>query len=102
MGSVRTSDLSRHTAKGISGIAMAETTGGRFGRLRGAGIGSSAGPVGALRGGIAGAIGGWWTGRGIAEAAEKLSGDDEAEFRTHYETSDSRVADRPYDDVRGA
>ena len=94
--------LGPHTGEPSLGDEIGEATGGIAGVLLGAGIGSSAGPVGTLLGGIAGAIGGWWTGRAIAEAAEKLSGDDEAEFRTHYESSDSRVADRPYDDVRGA
>jgi hypothetical protein len=94
--------LGPHTGEPSLGDEIGEATGGIAGVLLGAGIGSSAGPVGTLLGGIAGAIGGWWSGRAIAEAAEKLSSDDDSEFRTHYESSDSRVADRHYDDMRGA
>lgn len=81
---------------------IGEAAGGITGVLVGAGIGSSAGPVGTLIGGIAGAIGGWWSGRAIAEAAEKLSSEDDAEFRAHYESSPRRLADRQYEDVRAA
>ena len=65
-------------------------------------LGSSAGPVGTLLGGVAGAIGGWWTGRAIAEAAEKLSAEDDQDFRAHYESSTERISDQSYDDIRGA
>jgi len=94
--------LGPHAGEPSLGDEIGEATGGIAGVLLGAGLGSSAGPVGTLLGGIAGAIGGWWSGRAIAEAAEKLSEDDDAEFRTHYETSDRRLADRSYDEVRGA
>jgi len=93
--------LGPHTGKPSLGDEIGEATGGVAGVLLGAGIGSSAGPIGTLLGGVAGAIGGWWTGRAIAEAAEKLSADDDAEFRSHYESSNT-LADRSYDDVRGA
>lgn len=94
--------LGAHHGQPSLGDEIGEATGGIAGVLLGAGIGSSAGPVGTLLGGIAGAIGGWWTGRAIAEAAEKLSAEDDEEFRAHYESSGSRLADRSYDDVRGA
>jgi hypothetical protein len=94
--------LGAHRGEPSLGDEIGEATGGIAGVLLGAGIGSSAGPVGTLLGGIAGAIGGWWTGRAIAEAAEKLSAEDDEEFRRHYESSDARLADRGYDDVRGA
>jgi hypothetical protein len=94
--------LGPHTGKPTLGDEIGEATGGVAGVLLGAGIGSSAGPVGTLLGGIAGAIGGWWSGRAIAEAAEKLSVEDDEQFRAHYESSSDRVADRSYDDVRGA
>ena len=94
--------LGPHTGEPSLGDEIGEATGGIAGVLLGAGIGSSAGPVGTLLGGIAGAIGGWWTGRAIAEAAEKLSTDDDEEFRTHYESSETRVVDRNFEDVRGA
>jgi hypothetical protein len=94
--------LGPHTGKPSLGDEVGEATGGIAGVLLGAGIGTSAGPVGTLLGGIAGAIGGWWTGRAIAEAAEKLSTDDEEQFRAHYESSNATIADRSYEDVRGA
>ena len=94
--------LGPHTGEPSLGDEIGEATGGIAGVLLGAGIGSSAGPVGTLLGGIAGAIGGWWTGRAIAEAAEKLSTDDDEEYRSHYESSEIRVADRSFEDVRGA
>lgn len=81
---------------------IGEATGGIAGVLLGAGIGSSAGPVGTLIGGIAGAIGGWWAGRAVSEAAEKLSDDDEAHYRAHYDSSEHRLTDRSYEDVRDA
>jgi hypothetical protein len=91
-----------HTGEPSLGDEIGEATGGIAGVLLGAGIGSSAGPIGTLLGGIAGAIGGWWSGRAIAEAAEKLSTEDDEEFRGHYESTNTRLADRDYDDVRGA
>lgn len=94
--------LGSHSGEPSLADEIGEATGGITGVLLGAGIGSSAGPVGTLLGGIAGAIGGWWSGRAIAEAAEKLTAEDDAEYRTHYESSTERVADRSYDDVRGA
>lgn len=94
--------LGPHTGEPSLGDEIGEATGGIAGVLLGAGIGSSAGPVGTLLGGIAGAIGGWWSGRAIAEAAEKLSTDDDQGFRAHYESSSAKLADRNYDDVRGA
>ena len=58
--------------------------------------------LGALLGGIAGAIGGWWAGRAVVEAASSLSHEDEAYFREHYDNVPNRAADRAYDDVRPA
>jgi hypothetical protein len=55
-----------------------------------------------LIGGIAGALGGWWAGRAVSEAAETLAEDDVAYFRQHYESTPNRPADRSFDDVRGA
>ena len=94
--------LGEHRGEPSLGDEIGEATGGIAGVLLGAGIGSSAGPVGTLIGGIAGAIGGWWTGRAIAEAAENLRPEDDQAFRAHYESSSAKMADRSYDDVRGA
>lgn len=94
--------LGAHDDHPSLGDEIGEATGGIAGVLLGAGIGSSAGPIGTLIGGIAGAIGGWWTGRAISEAAEKLSAEDDAQFRAHYDSSPNRLHDRDYDDVRAA
>ena len=94
--------LGSHYSNPSLGDEIGEATGGIAGVLLGAGIGSSAGPVGTLIGGIAGAIGGWWSGRAIAEAAEKLTSEDDDEYRAHYEASRDRTADRDYESVRGA
>ena len=79
-----------------------EAAGGIGGVLAGAAIGSVAGPVGTLIGGIAGAMGGWWSGRAVTEAASKLTKEDDEYYRTSYESSPNRLADRSYDDVRPA
>jgi hypothetical protein len=62
-------------------------------------IGAIGGPVGLLLGGLAGAVGGWWAGRGISDAITK---DDDDAFRRHFESQAARLADRSYDDVRPA
>jgi phage tail tape-measure protein len=46
---------------------LAQAAGALVGVVAGAAIGTTAGPVGVLLGGIAGAIGGWWSGRALAE-----------------------------------
>jgi len=81
---------------------VGEAAGGISGGLAGAAIGSLGGPVGTLIGGLAGVIGGWWAGRSIAEAAKDYGDEDDRYYRTHYESSGSRVGDRTYDDVRPA
>ena len=81
---------------------LAEAAGSISGVLLGAGIGSAAGPLGILIGGIAGAIGGWWTGRAVSEAARGLTNEDESHYRQHFDAQPNRPADRAYDDVRGA
>jgi hypothetical protein len=56
-------------------------------------------------GGIAGAIGGWWTGRAISEAASNFSHADDEEFRADYETRDPgepSTPNRSYERVRPA
>jgi phage tail tape-measure protein len=79
-----------------------EGVGGIGGVLTGAAIGSAVGPIGTIIGGIAGAVGGWWAGRAVTEAASQLTKDDDDYYRTHYEKSPTRLADRNYDAVRPA
>jgi hypothetical protein len=81
---------------------IGEAAGGISGVIAGAAIGTVAGPLGTLIGGIAGAMGGWWTGRAIAEAATSISHGDDAHYRSHYESSPHRLADRRYEDIAPA
>lgn len=93
--------LGPHDSDPSVGDEVGEAAGGISGVLVGAGIGSVGGPVGTLIGGIAGALGGWWAGRAVAEAAGTLSSEDEAYYRSHYESTPG-LADRSYDQARGA
>lgn len=78
---------------------VGEASGGFLGAVGGMAIGSIAGPVGTLIGGLAGAVGGWWAGREIADA---ITEKDDAAYRTLYDSSTERLADRTYDSVRPA
>ncbi|MFL5575287.1 MAG: hypothetical protein ACJ79S_04895 [Gemmatimonadaceae bacterium] len=86
----------------VAGNLIGETVGGVSGIAAGMALGSLGGPVGAVIGGLAGALGGWWAGRAVAEAAHNYSEADDAAYRSHYESSPSRLADRSYDEVRPA
>ena len=81
---------------------IGEAAGGVSGVLAGAAVGSVAGPVGTIIGGIVGAMGGWWSGRAVSEAATAITSDDDAYYRRHYSSSPGMTADRRYDDVRPA
>ena len=81
---------------------IGEAVGGISGVLTGAALGSLGGPIGTIIGGIAGAVSGWWAGRAIAEAASHVTTSDEEYYRTHYERSGARLADRSYEEVRPA
>lgn len=81
---------------------VGEAAGGIGGAVAGAAIGSLAGPVGTVIGGVIGAMGGWWTGRTIAEAATRISQSDEDYYRTHYESAPDRPPTWKYDDVQPA
>ncbi|MDB4917369.1 MAG: hypothetical protein JWM95_5013 [Gemmatimonadetes bacterium] len=79
-----------------------EAAGGIGGLFAGAAMGLAAGPIGVLIGGIAGAMGGWWSGRAVMEAITMLSQNEDAYYRAHYESLPNRLADRTYHDVRPA
>lgn len=96
------SALGKHDDNPSHADEAGEAAGGIGGVLAGAAVGSVAGPVGTLIGGIAGAMGGWWAGRAVTEAASRLTRDDDEFYRTSYERSPNRLADRTYDDVRPA
>lgn len=79
-----------------------EGVGGASAGLVGAALGSLAGPLGTAIGAIAGAVGGWWAGRAVVDLASGISAEEENAYRAHYENSDSRLADRGYEDARPA
>ncbi len=95
-------NVDQHDESRTTGDEVGEAAGGISGVVAGAAIGSVGGPVGTIIGGIAGAIGGWWAGHAVAEAANNYTRDDDTFYRSHYEHSDNRLADRSYDDVRPA
>ena len=51
-------------------------------------------------GGLAGVVGGWWAGKAASEAAHHYTPEVDATYRSAYESSPSRLADRSFDDVR--
>ena len=85
-----------------AGKLASEGIGGATAGAAGAAIGAMAGPIGMLVGGLAGIVGGWWAGKHAVEATHHYSPADDDHYRTTYETSSSRLADRSYDDVRPA
>ena len=78
---------------------VGESAGGFLGASTGLAIGATAGPIGAVIGGLAGAVGGWWAGRGIADA---ITTDDDAAFRSNFESTPDRLSDRSYEEIRPA
>jgi hypothetical protein len=80
----------------------AGAVGGVGGAAAGAAVGTVVGgPIGTAIGAIAGAIGGWWAGHATTVASD-FRDDDDAYYRTEYEASPERLADRRYEDVRPA
>lgn len=86
-----------HDNRQADAKTVGEGSGGFLGAVTGMALGIAGGPVGLVIGGIAGAVGGWWAGHGIAKA---ITEDDDSFYRTHYERSPDRLADRRYEDVR--
>jgi isovaleryl-CoA dehydrogenase len=54
-------------------VKVTEAMGGATGGALGVGLGALLGPAGMIVGGLAGAAGGWWAGRGVAQAADDIS-----------------------------
>ena len=81
---------------------VGEAAGGISGVVAGAAIGSAVGPIGTIIGGIVGAMGGWWSGRAVAEAATAVTTDDDNYYRKHYQTSSAGRTTRSYDQVKPA
>jgi len=78
---------------------VGESAGGFVGATGGMAIGAIGGPVGLVLAGLAGAVGGWWSGRGIADA---ITAADDDTYRRDFEAAADRPADRSYEDVRPA
>lgn len=95
-------DLAARDKTSTVGDEVGEAAGGISGVVTGAAIGSLGGPIGTIIGGIAGAVGGWWAGKEISHAASSYTNEDDSFYRSHYESSDSRIADRSYTDVSPA
>jgi hypothetical protein len=63
----------------------------------GGGIGLAAlGPLGGVVGALAGAVGGWWAGKGFQHAIDDMDRSEDRFRRAH----DHAGADRPYDEAR--
>lgn len=80
---------------------VGEAAGGISGVVAGAAVGSAVGPIGTVIGGILGAMGGWWSGRAISEAATTITKDDDDFYRRKYEST-GRAGTRSYDEVKPA
>jgi hypothetical protein len=85
-----------------AGKLASEGVGGAAAGAAGAAIGALAGPIGMFVGGLAGVVGGWWAGKAANEAAHKYTPEIDAAYRSAYESSSARLADRSFDDVRPA
>lgn len=70
---------------------VAGTMGGATAAAAGGALGSLLGPAGVLVGGLAGAAGGWWAGRGVAEAAGDFDDETDEYYRSLHR---HRHADR--------
>jgi hypothetical protein len=78
---------------------VGEGLGGVTGGALGVGLGALLGPAGMIVGGLAGAAGGWWAGRGISQATDDFSDETDAHYRQLHE---SRYRDHcDYDEARG-
>ena len=85
-----------------AGKLASEGVGGAAAGAAGAAIGALAGPIGMFVGGLAGVVGGWWAGKAANEAAHHYTPEVDAAYRSAYESSPSKLADRSFDDVRPA
>ena len=58
------------------------------------------GPIGAIVGAFAGALGGWWADKAAADPVASVTAGDDARYRTLYDESPYHLADRRYEEVR--
>jgi hypothetical protein len=80
-------------------VTVTEGLGGVTGGALGVGLGALLGPAGMIVGGLAGAVGGWWAGRGVAQVADDFGDETDEHYRRLHE---QQHADRcSYEDARG-
>lgn len=95
-GDSRDSKRTLGTEQGrTTGDVVGEATGGLAGAATGAALGSLGGPIGTIIGGIAGAVGGWWSGHAISHAASHYTENDDAYYRSQFESRRAGGALRP-------
>jgi hypothetical protein len=82
-------------AASIGGAAGGAAVGATFGTL-------VLGPLGTMIGALAGVMGGWWAGEGVAEASRAITPELENGFREHYKSSPEHLAELSYERVRHA
>jgi hypothetical protein len=88
--------LESGSAKGAAGGAVG-------GMLAGAAAGTiTLGPIGTIIGALAGAVGGGWVGMAAGGTERHYADTHDAAYRTHYERSPDRLADRSYEHARPA
>jgi hypothetical protein len=73
----------------------------------GAAVGAAAGtfvfgPLGTIIGALAGVLGGWWAGKGVADVSGAITPELEHDYQVHYDSSPDHLADRSYESVRHA
>jgi hypothetical protein len=88
---------------GVSDSTAASIGGAAGGAAVGAAAGTFVfGPLGTIIGALAGVLGGWWAGKGVADASRAITPELGNGYQTHYESSSEHLADRSYDSVRHA
>jgi hypothetical protein len=79
-------------------VQVSEGLGGVTGGTLGVGLGALLGPAGMIVGGLAGAVGGWWAGRSVAEANDDFSDETDAHYRSLHE---QQHGDVDFEEARG-
>lgn len=74
-------------------VRVTEGLGGVTGAAAGAGLGAILGPAGIVVGGLAGAVGGWWAGKEVAEAAGDFDEETDAYYRSLHEKHHAGVCE---------
>lgn len=98
--------MAERNRKGVTDTtsdAVGAGAGGLVGAASGAAIGTAiAGPIGTIIGGLAGAVGGWWGGRAISEAATTYTDDDDRYYQSHFQSTRGSTTSEGYESVRPA